>query len=84
MSISGVICRSGDKKRSNTRRCSMGSIGAIFNRYDTSELAAEPRPWQRMPFSQEETHNIPDYQEIIRQSGDINDGQLMLQARFHM
>ena len=44
MSISGMLMRSGLRKRSNSRSYVMGSRSVMPSRYDTSEPAAEPRP----------------------------------------
>ena len=42
-------------------------------------MAAEPRPWQRMPCCAGEAHDVPDDQEVVGQPGPLDDAQLVLQ-----
>jgi hypothetical protein len=50
-SMSGGSPRFSEMKRVNSRRCSVGSIAVTPRQKQTEELAAEPRPWHRMPIS---------------------------------
>ncbi|SLI44209.1 Uncharacterised protein [Mycobacteroides abscessus subsp. abscessus] len=50
MSMSGGPSRSGDRKRSNSSSLATGSTLVMPMAKQTAELAAEPRPWQRIPF----------------------------------
>ncbi|MOA32183.1 hypothetical protein D3C78_1533810 [compost metagenome] len=47
-SMSGGSARSSEMKRSNKSPMRTGSIAVIPRQKHTAELAAEPRPWQRM------------------------------------
>ncbi len=51
MSMSGGPSRSGARNRSNSRLCPTASTAVMPIAKHTAELAAEPRPWQRMPRS---------------------------------
>ena len=44
MSMSGMLTRSGFRKRSNSSSCCSGSMSVISMQYATSEPAADPRP----------------------------------------
>src|SRR3546814_9449722 len=48
-SMSGGSWRSAETKRSNSRSERAGSTSVMPRQKQTAELAAEPRPWQRMP-----------------------------------
>ncbi len=49
MSMSGGPERPGERNRSNSIRWRTASTAVIPSAKQTAELAAEPRPWQRMP-----------------------------------
>jgi hypothetical protein len=50
-SMSGGSLRSGEMKRSNRRSPLSGFTSVTPRQKQTAELAADPRPWQRMPAS---------------------------------
>ena len=45
----GRLVALGEMKRSNRRSCLVGSTSVMPRQKQTAELAAEPRPWHRMP-----------------------------------
>ena len=48
-SMSGIVARTGDRNRSMSRSCSIGSIALMPSRWLTKLPAPEPRTAQRMP-----------------------------------
>ncbi len=48
MSMSGGPSRSGERNRSNSRPSFTASALVMPRAKQTAELAAEPRPWQKM------------------------------------
>src|SRR3546814_8541898 len=49
-SMSGGSLRSSDTKREKSRSCLSGSMDVTPSRKQTMLFAADPRPWQRIPF----------------------------------
>ncbi len=66
-SMSGGSSRSADTKREKSRSCFIGSTEVTPSRKQTIELAADPRPWQRIGgfCDAGETDEIVDGQEVI-------------------
>jgi hypothetical protein len=63
-SMSGGSLRSRLMKRSNSRCERVGSTAVIPRQKQTAELAAEPRPWHRMPMRAGEAHDVVHRQEV--------------------
>ena len=82
--MSGASFRSRLTKRSNSTSIRSGSTEVTPRQKQTAELAAEPRPWQRMPRRRAKTHQVPDREEIGLVVQFLDQLQLVLEKLPHL
>ena len=80
-SMSGGSSRSLEMKRSNSTSWSglQGSTAVTPRQKQTDELAAEPRPWQRMPWLRAQQHDVVHGEEVVRVAELLDQGELLVQ-----